>query len=215
MKIIDLTHTMDQTMPVFPGAEPPMSTVVATLAEDGFVEAKVTLYSHSGTHIDSPAHMLEDGGTLDRLAVEAFVGPGVVVDCTGSRAAAIDVAYLEPYEDDIKAAEFVVLKTGWDAYWGTEGYFSGYPCLTEGAARWLAEIGPKGIGVDAVSVDRSSDTRFPIHKILLGSNILIIENMMNLAMLPAYGFVLSVLPLKLAGAEGAPVRAVAILPKGE
>jgi kynurenine formamidase len=210
MNIIDLSHTISPGMPVYPGDEPPVITNRAAIDEDGFVEKSITLGSHTGTHIDAPAHIIPYAPTLDRMPIDRFVGQGSVIDLTGMKNPEIDTAFLKSYESLFKTSEFVLLYTGWHRFWGQEKYFRGYPILSIEAALWIRSFGLKGIGVDALSVDEVEATDLPIHKILL-ERMLIIENLTNLDKLPKTGFIFSCLPLKLENADASPVRAVAIL----
>ena len=82
MKIVDLSHEIYEGMPVYPGCEGPRLKTANTYATDGFKETVLTMYSHTGTHIDPPAHLLADGATLDSFAAEQFIGKGLVIDCT-------------------------------------------------------------------------------------------------------------------------------------
>ncbi len=205
MRIIDLTHTLEEEMPVFPGTEKPKLVCACIMERDGFREKLMTMYSHTGTHIDAPSHMIVDGKNLDDFAVHHFVGNAIVIDCTGySRD--IPLELLKRY--DLSEVDFVLLKTGWDKKWGTEHYFKGFPALTEEAAEYLASLHLKGLGVDCISVDLMENNQFSIHKILLKENMVMIENLTNLEHLEEV-FTLHVLPLKIKAADGSPVRAIA------
>jgi len=92
---IDLTHTISPAMPVYPGDEPPLIGLVYTIDQDGFDERKLTLFSHAGTHLDSPSHMLKAGCTVDRLPLEYFWGPAAVIDATGIPPGRVYVKYEE------------------------------------------------------------------------------------------------------------------------
>lgn len=210
MKIIDLTHGICSDMPVFPGTEPPIIKRANTFEKDGFREAKITMYSHTGTHIDAPAHMLDNGEYLDDLGIDHFIGNAIVLDYSNLETHLIDVQKLMPYEDKIKKVEFIIIKTGWSKYWGEKRYFEDFPALTEEAANWLAKFSLKGIGIDAISIDSINSKSFSVHKILLSKKILIIENLTNLDSINDEFFVLSILPLKNMDADGSPVRAIAI-----
>ena len=85
MKMLDLTHCITPEMPVYPGTEPPRLTAACTMEKDGFRETLLEMYSHTGTHMDAPAHMLPSGRTLDDFPAETFAGRGFVVDCGGRR----------------------------------------------------------------------------------------------------------------------------------
>jgi kynurenine formamidase len=210
MNIIDLSHTISPGMPVFPGDDPPVFTNRAEIEEDGFFEKSITLSSHTGTHIDAPAHIIPYAPTLDRMPVDRFVGQGSVIDITEMKYPEIDTAFLNPYEPLFRTSEFVLLHTGWARFWGQEKYLRNYPILSIEAALWVRSFGLKGIGVDALSVDEVNAADLPVHKILL-ERMLIIENLTNLDKLPKTGFTFSCFPLKLENADASPVRAVAIV----
>ena len=110
MKITDLTHTICSDMPVFPGTEQPIFLKANTLEKDGFQEAKITMYSHTGTHIDAPAHMLINGPYLDNLDIEHFIGNATILDFSLIDIKLIDVDSLKPFEEKIKKADFIILK---------------------------------------------------------------------------------------------------------
>ncbi len=210
MKITDLTHLIHSEMPVFPGTEQPIFEKANTLENDGFEEAKFTMYTHTGTHIDAPAHMLNNGYCLDDLEIEHFIGNAVVLDFSDKEMTVIDVNSLKPYEEKIKNVEFIIIKTGWSKYWGDKKYYEDFPSLSEEAAQWLSELNLKGIGIDAISIDAINSTTFAVHKILLSKKIIIIENLTNLDFISEEYFILSILPLKNKDADGSPVRAISI-----
>lgn len=210
MKIIDLSHRIEPGMPVYPGTEGPVFAHPFDLDKDGFQEMKISLMSHTGTHMDAPAHILDGGKTLDRMPISAFYGQAICID-TKPEQKELAVEDLAPYEAVIKTTDFVLFRTGWSRLWGTSGYFEGYPVLSPEAARWLSDFGLKGVGFDTISADGSKDTAFLIHKILLGKDRIIIENLANLDLLPRAGFSIACFPLHFSGADGSPVRAVAFV----
>ncbi|HEX9025544.1 MAG TPA: cyclase family protein [Clostridium sp.] len=211
MKIIDLSHVIHSKILVFPGTEEPKLEQATTFEKHGFVENKVAMYTHTGTHIDAPYHILEDGLTIDKYDVEDFVGKAQVIDFTDFRSKLIDVEDLVKYEDLIADIEYLIIKTGWGKYWGDEKYFNGFPVLTTEAAEWLLKFNLKGIGVDAISVDPVEAKTFPCHRILFKKSLIIIENLANLDEIGDEPFILSCLPLKFKDADGSPVRAVAMM----
>jgi kynurenine formamidase len=211
VKITDLTHCICPDMPVFPGTEPPVFEQANTLEENGFIEARITMYSHTGTHIDAPAHMFKDGRTLDEFPIEHFVGNAAVLDFSSREIKQIEVGDLQPFEPVLADnVEFVILKTGWSKYWGTPQYFEGFSYLTDEAATWLTQFHLKGIGIDAISIDAMDSIKFSVHKIFMQRNILIVENLTNLSSLDSKPFLFSVMPLKTKCADGSPARAVAM-----
>ncbi len=210
MKIIDLTHRIDSEMPVFPGTEKPIIQKANTIEKDGFAEVKITMYSHTGTHMDAPAHMIPQGTTLDSFPIEQFIGKCIILDFSNISEKIINVSTLKVYEEKIKEVEFLILKTGWSQYWGSEAYYKEFPALSDEAALWLTKFKLKGIGIDAISIDDMDSVTFAVHKKLMEENILVIENLTNLDEVGEEPFTLSVLPLKTGDADGSPVRAVAI-----
>lgn len=210
MKIVDLSHTISPDMPVYPGTEPPTFTIGCTIENDGFLEKKITLYSHTGTHIDAPAHLIK-GLTLDQLQIEQYFGEAILVDFQNIGRNIIQLDDLTPYKKEINSADFLLINTGWNKHWGTEKYYSDYPVLSGDAADWLSKHNLKGFGIDAISADTADSTDFPIHKILFKENIIIIENLVHLENIGTNSFKFSCFPLSIQEADGSPVRAVAYL----
>ncbi len=212
MKVIDLTHTISPGMPVFPGTEPPMFEPANTLEKHGFIEKKLTMYSHTGTHIDAPSHVMEKGFTLDSFPTDRFIGQGWVLDAWSLGCKTIERKHLLPLENQVGEIDFLLLYTGWSRYWGRESYFQGFPVLSLDAASWLADnFNLKGVGADTISIDHEESKIFEVHKLLLKKQIFVLENLTNLEFLIGVNFMFLGLPLKTANADGAPIRAVAII----
>ncbi|NTW54148.1 MAG: cyclase family protein [Chlorobaculum sp.] len=211
MRIIDLSHPISAQMPLWPGTPAPEFSDLHMISRDGFGERWLQLSSHTGTHLDAPAHIVEGAATLDRLPVDAFIGKGFLIDLRETRHGAITLEALLEFRAQIGQAEFLLLHTGWSRFWGSDAYHRGYPALSAEAAEWLAGAGLKGIGIDAPSFDAGDSDTLPVHKRLLGAGILLIENLTALDQLTSSFFLLSVLPLNIAGAEACPTRAVGIL----
>lgn len=215
MQVMDLSQLVTATMPVYPGTEPPGIEDACTIEADGFAEKRLCFYSHTGTHVDAPGHILAGAPRLDDFPAGSFIGSGCALDVSACPGGRIEVADLARHERRIAAAEFVLLNTGWAKYWGEPRYFGAYPVLTEAAARWLAGFPLKGLGLDAISVDATNSTTLPIHRILLARNLLVIENLTGLERLLGREFLFSCLPLKLEGGDGSPVRAVALVSEAQ
>jgi kynurenine formamidase len=209
MRLIDLTRAIHPGMPVYPGTAPPEVALDSRIESCGFEERRWTLFSHTGTHMDAPAHLIAGAPTLDQLPVSRFAGEALLIDCAGVPRGKIGIDLLRRHAPEIDGVQFLVLHTGWGRHWGTARYFRDYPLLTAEAAGWLAECRLKGVGVDAVSVDRIDSRDYPNHRVLLARGTLIIENLAGLERIPGRRFHLSALPMKFAPGEGAPVRAVA------
>jgi kynurenine formamidase len=206
---IDLTHPIHEDMPVYPGTEQPEIITGCSIEEDGFLEKQITFYSHTGTHMDAPAHLVKGGKFLDQYDIGRFHGSAIVVHLESNKDESIDVAVLKPFENQLKKADFLLVHTGWGRHWGSNDYFANFPTLTPEAAEWVAGLGLKGVGFDAISADSADSSTYPIHKILLGADMVIIENLKNLDQLPDELFEFSCFPLYFQQADGSPIRAVA------
>ncbi|RYD04231.1 hypothetical protein N752_15415 [Desulforamulus aquiferis] len=147
---------------------------------------------------------------MDLFGTEYFFGPAMVIDVSKSKE--ISLVQLTPLRSELEQVNFVILYTGWDRHWGTKEYFKGFPVLTAEAAKWLVSLRLKGVCIDAISVDAVKDTpTLPVHRILLGNDVLVIENLTNLHELIGVKITFCCLPLKTQHADGAPARAIAIL----
>ena len=225
MKIIDLSHTIHDEIQIYPGDPRPSIKRGLTHEKDYCHVDVLTLGSHTGTHIDAPYHFLKEGKKIDELPVQRFVGDGVLVDVSAkSDRELIEPGDVEPYENEIAAGDFVILNTGRDKYFGTSRYYF-HPYLSVEGARLLVKMGVSLVGIDALNVDPtyygSMDSEsaakylpdeeeygYPVHDILLGNDILIVENLCNLDKIKQVKGVYSFLPLKLKGSDGSPLRAV-------
>jgi len=211
MRVVDLSHPITADMPVYPGDPRPSLDVVSTLTGAGYVTRKITLGSHTGTHMDAPAHMIAAGRPLDAYPVGHFIGSAAVLDLTAHAGLTIDLAALLPHEARLAGSDFLLLNTGWHRHWGEEGYFDDYPALSVDAALWLAGLGLRGIGVDTASVDAADAAVSVVHHALLSRDMVIVENLTNLDALSGLGFTFAAFPLRIDRADGSPVRAVALL----
>lgn len=209
MTCFDLTHPIERGMPVYPGKDQPVVKQIASLRKDGYREWRIETDGHTGTHIDSPAHMLPGGRTLDKYPVSHFTGNAAVVRIP-EKNRLIGKSFLEMQADRIIASEYLLLVTGWGQHWGRKKYLKGYPVLTEEAAVWLGSLGLKGIGLDAISVEPVESTKWPVHHILFHAGMVIVENLIFPAGFDAASVLFHCFPLLISGADGSPVRAVAV-----
>ena len=212
MPVIDLSHPVTSDMPVYPGTEPPVFNTVCGLAENGYLEKKITFYSHTGTHVDAPAHLIEGARTLDLFPLAHFFGNAFLLNLADIPCRSIGMDVLAPHQGVLGQVEFLLIHTGWSRYWGREAYFSGYPVLSTEAADWLAGCGLKGLGLDTISADAADAKGLPVHHTFLRKDTLIIENLVNLDKLPGTRFMFSCFPPGFEAADGSPVRAVAYIP---
>lgn len=199
MDYVDLTVPLNENTPVFPGDPKVKVAQAGSLEKNGYQDHNISISTHVGTHIDAPAHMVAGGKNIDEFPIEKFFGNGVYIKVDGS----FDLESIKSVgieEDDI-----VLFHTGMGSKYFEAEYFEKYPAMTEDVANYLVSKGVKIVGFDSCSPDHDP---FSIHKILLGNDILIIENLTNLDQLAGQQFKIYALPIKLE-VDGAPVRVVA------
>lgn len=213
MKVIDLTQKISEEMPVFPGTEPAKLEIVNTYETDGFRETLFHISSHTGTHMDAPYHLFAERTKLDELAAAQFVGTALVIDCRDVAAGEeIGMERIRAVGALAEKAEFLLFCTGWDRYWGTETYFGAYPVISKEICQYLLDSGKKGVGFDTIGIDPVAEMELPRHHQLLSQrDMVIIENLTHLEKVGQELFLLAALPLHYQDADGAPVRAVAVL----
>jgi arylformamidase len=198
--VIDLTVPLNQTTPVYPGDPKAKMVPAGTIEKNGWLDHTLSLNTHLGTHIDAPAHMLSSGKTLDQYTVDKFIGRGVYVDVLDH---IFDVSKLKRI--DIKPDDIVLLHTNMIKQYNSPDYYQKYPRVTENFAKYLVEQKVSMVGMDMCGPDYPP---FPIHKLLLDNDVLIIENMTNIDKLASKTFSVSALPLNLS-LDGSPARVIA------
>ncbi|ADY57311.1 cyclase family protein [Syntrophobotulus glycolicus DSM 8271] len=208
MEVVDLSHPIREDMPVFPGEEQPKIEIVADMEHCGYHEKRFLLNSHTGTHLDVPKHVFQDGYSLEKYPVKKYIGQAIMITLIDS--GRIEIEELAPYENALRDCDFMLVNTGWSRHWGSAQYYGDPPYFSREAADWLSSFELKGIGIDSPSVDQMSDQGLPVHRALLEKEIVIIENMTNFDQLKKPVFTLYCLPLNIEGADACPVRAVAV-----
>ena len=202
-RVVDLSVPLDDRTPVWPGDPPVQLVPAATIAHDGYNLLAVHMGSQSGTHCDAPRHFRPDGPPIDELDLRLFAGPGVLVDVRGRPDRyPIGVPDLAPYLGRVGPGTIVVLHTGRSD--------SDHPYLGVDACRALLDRGIRTIGLDTPNIDETPSATYPCHHMVAAAGGVIVENLTNLAAVDFPDPFLSVLPLRLTGADGAPVRAVAL-----
>jgi len=163
----------------------------------------LSLGAHTGTHVDAPAHFIDGAPTLERVPLDRMVGPAQVLDLRGL--AAIDAAALRRHQ--IHSGDIVLFRTDNSERWAKPGFQKDFTYVTLDGAEHLVERGIKTIGMDYLSIEQFGSRDFAVHKLLLGKGIFVIEGL-DLREIAAGPYLLSCLPLKLEGVDGAPARAV-------
>jgi arylformamidase len=207
--VVDLSQIIEPGMPVFPGTPLPVIQEVSYLIKDGFKESLFSFYSHIGTHLDVPAHIFQNGKSVEMFDCSKFFGTSIIIDCSSS--SKIDLHLVKQAYSSSNKPDFIIFYTGWSDYWGSEKYFRDFPVLSAEAAKYISSLPVKGLGIDALSFDAMGEDNLANHKILLEKEIILIENLCSLNQVPKENFYFSCLPLKIAYADGAPTRACAIL----
>lgn len=216
-RYVELSHVIEDGLVTYPGL-PAVHVCDYLSREDSrahyeagteFQIASIEMVANTGTYIDCPFHRYAEGADLSQVELAAFADlDGLVVRAGHGREGAIDASYFRNRELRGRA---VLVQTGWDAHWATPGYAQGHPYLTEDAAAYLRDCGVALVGIDSMNIDDTRGRSRPVHSILLGAGILIVEHLCNLAALPDEGFDFSAVPPKFRGVGTFPVRALARL----
>ena len=211
MKIIDLTHILTSTMPVFDESEQLSITPLTTIKNDGFKITNLNIFSHNGTHIDAPSHILENGKSLNDFPLEKFIGQAIVINTQNSNSNVITLDLIKNHITTTKSNfDFIIFNTGFHKHFNNDIYLTDYPYLSSESAKFISLLPIKGVGFDTISLDSPTNHNLTNHKIFLENEIILIENLTNLDSLPD-DFILSILPLSYNNSDGSPVRACALL----
>lgn len=208
-KSVDLSHTINEKMPVYPGTPLTVINKACKHESDGFAELSLCFSSHIGTHIDVPYHIIPSGGTITDLPIDNFMGKAFKIN--SSRLSDNLVAQIKEKITLYGIPDFIILQTNWDKNWGKPEYLSVFPLPDMSTFKYLSELKLKGVGIDAISIDAINSETFMAHQYILGSDKIIIENLRNLDNVPDSMFEFFCLPLKIENGDGSPVRAIARL----
>lgn len=212
MKTQDLTLTVSEKIPTFPGSPQPHFIKWAVLKKDHYNLEMLFLSSHTGTHIDAPFHFVKNGKKIHQIGTNRFVGEAILIRVNAKSNYAItksDIMRFEKKNGTIPQGSTVVFATGWNNNLQRKNFFDENPGLNPSAAKYLVAKKTNLVGIDSPSIDPGRDSSFSSHHILLKNNVLILENLCNLNKIKSKKFRLVALPLKLHGATGSSVRAVA------
>jgi len=214
MKIVDLTLTVSDKIPTFPGSPQPSFIPWENVKEDGYNLELLFLSTHTGTHMDAPYHFLEKGAKIHEISLKKLVSEAVLIKSKkkgGESITKIDIQKFEKKHGKIDGFSSVIFYTGWQRNLQKKYYFTKNPGLSVSAAKYLASKKISLVGIDSPSIDVGTDSKFSVHQIFAKKGILIVENLANLDKMKSSKFHLVVLPLKLKNATGSPVRAVAFV----
>jgi kynurenine formamidase len=212
-QLIDISHTVEHGMITYKGFPAPI--ICDWLSREAsrakyapgteFHIGKIEMIANTGTYIDSPFHRYPDGKDLSQLPLESLADLDcVVVRVDTAQNPAIDQI---PLRADRVRGRAVLFHTNWDLRWRTDSYFEGHPYLTERAAEWLAKAGVALVGIDSLNIDSIATGERPVHTILLGNEIPIVEHMCGLRDIPTEGSRFFAVPVKVKAFGTFPVRA--------
>ncbi|MEV6956898.1 cyclase family protein [Streptomyces sp. NPDC051183] len=216
-RLVELSHVIRDGLVTYPGLPAPRigdhlgwEASHATYGPGTeFQIGRIDMVANTGTYVDTPAHRHRDGADLSGVGLDRLADlPGLLVRVSGTASRAIDAALFAPFD---LAGRAVLIETGWSRHFGTEAYGSGHPYLTEAAARWLVEQGAALVGIDSLNIDDSADPARPVHTVLLGAGIPVVEHLCRLDQLPVDGFRFTAAPPMVEGMGTFPVRAFAAI----
>ncbi|MFL5546991.1 MAG: cyclase family protein [Gemmatimonadales bacterium] len=210
---IDVSHEIEHGMVTYPGLPGPL--ICDYLSREAsrnhyaagveFQIGKIEMVANTGTYLDAPFHRYADGADLAQLPLDSVANlDAVVVRVTPGSDRSISAGVFQGMDLKGKA---VLVRSGWDRHWRTDQYLSGHPFLTGNAAEFLRDSGAVLVGIDSLNIDDIADQSRPVHSILLGSGVLIVEHLCNLQSLPSFGFRFSAVPAKVIRFGSWPVRA--------
>ena len=201
-KFIDLSISITDSMPVYPGDKPPHLTKVNTLIRDGFNNFLLSATMHTGTHIDGPMHVKNNKRFFDKIPLEQCIGFGCLLNAAGKN----NILLTKEYQMLVRPKSIVLLYTGMSHVYGRKKYFNASPTVSRELAHLFVERQVKMVCMDSPSPDRYP---FDIHKLLLENNVLIAENLTNVdRLLSISNFEVIALPLKI-HADSSPARIIA------
>ena len=210
MKVIDLTLTVSEKIPTFPGSPKPHFIKWETISKDGYNLELLFLSTHTGTHIDAPFHFVKNGKKIHEIKPERLVNEAVLIKVGKNSNRSIsktDIQNFEQKNGKIENGSTVIFYTGWQKNLNKEFYFTENPGLSVLAAKYLVSKKTNMVGIDSPSIDLGTDSKFSVHHVLAKNNILIVENLANLNKIKSNNFHLITSPLKLKNATGSPIRA--------
>ena len=209
-KIVDLSHVLNNSTVVYPGDPEPDITVATTLEKEGYNLSNVFLGSQTGSHVDSPRHFSNEGITVDKMDLKYFCGNALVIDVSYKKPnEVITLEEVKAHEEEIKRADIVMFRTDWHKY-EKEPVFMEHPYLSKEAGEYLLSMGIMTVCTDAINLDSTGGTEFPIHDMYSENSGLIAENLAHFDDIDFPDPFVCFFPLKLEGVDGSPVRAVAI-----
>lgn len=209
-KIVDLSWSITEKTPIYPGDPEPKIDVATTLENEGYNLSGVFLGTQTGTHVDAPYHFSNDGETIDNMELDFFFGEAVLIKVKDKKSnEAITMRDVEPYKSQISAGKIILFQTNWYKKYGTEEFFE-HPYVAGEVAEFLVDKGVRFLCIDTINADQTGGTEFPVHDLFSEKRLMIGENWTNFEAIDFDNIVIAAFPLKIVGTDGSPVRAVAM-----
>ena len=208
--ILDLTREVRNDTKVFPGSPLPKFITWTKMDVHNYDSEVIFMSTHTGTHMDAPSHFASNASTIDKISVGRFISNAILIKLKKGSNQLITADEIKASNVSIKQGDTIVLSTLWENEIDKDYFFSHSPGLAEDAAKYLIDKKVNAVCIDSPSIDRGSESSFAVHKLLLSNEILIVENLCNLDKLDCQYFTLIMTPLKLSGASGSPIRAIAV-----
>ena len=214
MKVIDLTLTISEKIPTFPGSPQPNFINWESIEKDGYNLELLFLSTHTGTHLDAPYHFVKKGQKIDQIMTKRLVTEAILIKMRKGPDQAITKSDIQKFEkkfEKIDDGSTVIFHTDWQKNLNKKSYFLKNPGLAVSAAKYLASKKINLVGIDSPSIDLGKNGKFSVHHILAKEGVLIAENLANLDKINSETFHLIIAPLKLKNATGSPIRAMALV----
>jgi len=215
-KLIDVSHVVEHGMITYKGLPAPIicdflsREASKDIYEEGtsFQIGRIDMVANTGTYLDAPSHRYEQGRDLSELELSRLANLDGVVIPVGAGVREITSAFFAGAEVRGRA---VLIRTDWSDHWATDRYFEDHPYLNKAAAEYLRDNGAILVGIDSHNIDDTRGASRPVHSILLGADIPIVEHMTRLRDLPETGFRFFAVPVKVKGMGTFPVRAFGLV----
>lgn len=200
-------------MHTFESYPKPLTIPWAKMDVHGYESELIFMSSHTGTHMDAPYHFHNKGKRIHEIPVETFVSDALLLHLPKKAKEYVTKEDILNFEKSRKVRigkdNALIISTGWEEHSKRSDYLTGNPGLSQDAAEYLTKA--RMVGIDSANIDHPSASDFIAHNILLPKGVLIVENLCNLKKIKQVKFRFVVLPLKIEGATGSPVRAIALL----
>ncbi len=220
-RLIDLTHTLSQTIPSWDGdcgfTTESMFDYADCTTDTKFRVQKLNLHAGIGTHMDAPAHCVPKGLSIADIPLKQLIAPCVIIDVSykmheNYQITTEDIEKFEYQHGKIEEGMIVIMHTGWEQFWHRPEQYRNnhvFPTVSKEAATLLVTRNINGLGIDTLGPDRPGN-EYPVHQLILGAGKFIIENVANALLMPPRGAYVLALPIKIAGGTEAPMRLVGL-----